>query len=83
MSLGKIAHNESVPFLLKRLKDRDDIVRSAVSWALGETGEQRAVEPLRLALKDPSSRVREAAASSIIRIVLKRGEQLTCGTLPG
>ncbi|MBN2188791.1 MAG: HEAT repeat domain-containing protein [Chitinispirillaceae bacterium] len=72
LSLGKLADKEPVPCLLRRLKDSDDIVRSAASWALGEIGDECAVEPLRYrSLKDTSLRVREAAASSIVRIVLK------------
>jgi hypothetical protein len=49
-------------------RGRDSCVRIAAAWALGEIGDERAVEPLISALGDKISDVREAAASALGKI---------------
>ena len=44
--------------------EKDENVRLAAAWALGEMGDQRAIEPLINALQD-QQRVKEAAAKSL------------------
>jgi HEAT repeat protein len=50
--LGK----DVVPRLIAALQHNDWRVQSAAAWALGEMREQSAVQPLRLAIADPSNR---------------------------
>lgn len=71
LSLGHIADKGAIPYLLKMLRDRDDFVRAGATWALGEIGDKVTIEPLRQSLKDTSLRVRESAAASIIKIILR------------
>jgi hypothetical protein len=57
--LGELGDPEAVPVLISFLKDPD--TNSAVSWALGQIGDRRAVGPLLDALDDETPTIRVMA----------------------
>jgi len=57
------------------LQDNDPLIRKQAAAALGWTGQERAVEPLRAALADPSLSVRTRAVRSLKRILGTRSVQ--------
>jgi HEAT repeat protein len=64
--LRGIADRTTVEALVKALDDEDDDVRAEVAWALGETGDDRAVDPLVAYLKsNRGERSRTAAAQAL------------------
>jgi len=58
----------SVPGLVKALFDPKAAVRRASAKALGKIGSERALTPLRVALRDPDQGVRQFVAEAITRI---------------
>ncbi|MFX1520422.1 MAG: HEAT repeat domain-containing protein [Promethearchaeota archaeon] len=50
---------------LQRLQDEDSKVKESALYALGELGDERAVEPLIKMLEDPSSNIRKGAAVAL------------------
>ena len=63
-ALGKIAGSAVEP-LINNLRDVFWDVRYAAATALGHTNDERAIEPLNIALKDEERSVRNAAAKSL------------------
>jgi HEAT repeat protein len=59
------APREAALLLLGMLVDSSDRTRGAAAWLLGFVSEEANAEPLLAALRDPSSRVRAAAAGSL------------------
>jgi HEAT repeat protein len=57
-----------VPRLLKALENENEGVRTWAAIALGGLGDQRAIQPLRLALRDPDKGVREAAERALQKL---------------
>lgn len=51
--------------LIKALEDRDENVRRVAAFGLGRTGDERAVKPLKLHLRDPDPNVRVAAKEAL------------------
>lgn len=58
----------SVPGLIRALFDDNKAVRRAAAKALGKIGDERAVSPLRVALKDGDSAVGKFSAEALQRI---------------
>jgi hypothetical protein len=44
--LGRMKSKEAVPALILALDDRNDVVRAWSAWALGEIGDEAAIDPL-------------------------------------
>jgi len=61
--LGDLKDQRAVPILLSLLKDAD--INYIVPWALGQTGDRSAVQPLMGALKDPDPQVRTLAICAL------------------
>ena len=66
-AMGKDAA-KAVPALVKALEDRNGLVRQQVILALGEIGDERAVDPLAALVAGPDLRTRQLAARSLGRI---------------
>ena len=62
------AAKKQVPEFINALMDKDSGVRKAAAYALGNIGDQRAVEPLIRTLRDEYWYVREAAAEALEKI---------------
>ncbi len=67
-ALGSIRAPESVPNLLKLLRDRDARVRGAAARGLGVAGNERVIPRLVAALDDTVASVRDGAASALGRL---------------
>lgn len=69
MSLGKIRHPSSIPFLVKGLRDPDALVRQYSAWGLGNLGETLPEEATRLLAQrlaeDEDPEVQQAAAHAL------------------
>ena len=63
----------AVPHLIRALDDEDLDVQRTAAWALGELGDDRALEPLIAALKDENGRVRSSAAFALGKLGDPRG----------
>jgi HEAT repeat protein len=76
-TLGKMGASAKpgVPALIERLKDPYTDCRAYAAIALGEIGDQIAIAPLRSALHDQESKVREAASEALKK--LKDTQQTT------
>ncbi|MDD1675629.1 MAG: HEAT repeat domain-containing protein [Methanomicrobiales archaeon] len=57
--------SRAVEELLRCLSDQKACVRSSAAWILGNIGDNRAVSPLLLALKDPSPEVRRETMEAL------------------
>jgi HEAT repeat protein len=68
VALGAIRAPESVPNLLKLLRDRDARVRGAAARGLGAAGNERVIPRLVAALDDTVASVRDGAASALGRL---------------
>jgi HEAT repeat protein len=64
IALGSIGE-PAIQGLIEKLEDREDTVRWRAVYALGRTGDARAVEPLISALQDRNADVRIAAARAL------------------
>ena len=51
--------------MIRTLADSDAWVRRTAAWALGETKDGRAVDPLSNMLEDPEAEVRKQAAAAL------------------
>ncbi|OGG46287.1 MAG: hypothetical protein A3F84_08060 [Candidatus Handelsmanbacteria bacterium RIFCSPLOWO2_12_FULL_64_10] len=67
-ALGATRARESVPNLLKLLRDRDTRVRGAAARGLGVAGDERVIPRLVAALDDTAASVREGAVSALGRL---------------
>ena len=56
---------QTVPVLIKMLKEDVTLVRSRIAWALGKIGDERTINPLILALNDEEPDVRKNATRSL------------------
>ena len=66
LAVGRVGLAEGVPPLAALLAgDRDAEVREMAAFALGLIGDRSAVEPLRAALRDPSTLVQGRAAEAL------------------
>ncbi|MDI6733554.1 MAG: HEAT repeat domain-containing protein [Planctomycetota bacterium] len=68
-ALTSVASQDSIPYLVKSLKDSDEYVRINSAIALGVINDKSAIEPLIQALQDSDSRVRESAIDSLKKII--------------
>lgn len=71
-----LADESRLKFLAEKLKDTDPRVRTSAALALGQSGEDGAVEPLCVGLADREDVVRQAAAVAMKR--LNRTRSLEC-----
>jgi HEAT repeat protein len=85
-ALGRTRHAEATQILLNYLDAEDDWLRFAAVGALGELGDERAVEPVERLLEEPL--MQEAAAASLVEMAtvsagdaLARHLRATDGTL--
>ena len=72
LSLGKVADSNGIPALTASLKDEDPLVREYSAWALGQMDTElprSAALALITALGDPSSGVKQNAASALENVV--------------
>ncbi|MGD8328638.1 MAG: HEAT repeat domain-containing protein [Acidobacteriota bacterium] len=67
-NIGAPAAQQSVPQLVERLTDEDAAVRGYSAYVLGTLDDQRAVDPLEVALNDPVGQVRFNAAVALARL---------------
>lgn len=81
-ALGKLGGDEAVEVLIKVLGGNDDWwVRCCAAWALGKTGDRKAVVPLTNALKDERERVRRAVTEALAKLPDKRALESLTGAL--
>jgi HEAT repeat protein len=67
-AMGRLGTQENIELLVRELQQNPAFgVRAAAAWALSELDSALATEALAIALTDPDSFVREAAASAILR----------------
>src|SRR3990170_6767169 len=64
-NVQEMLEKTDVPGLIKALKNRASDVRYEAAWALGQTADARAVDPLGAALKDGDWDVRKTAAFAL------------------
>lgn len=76
MALGKIKDVRAIPFLIEALKregrislkrNKNEEVRAAAAWALGEFIDKRALKALREAVDDPSTAVQVIAQAALTK----------------
>ncbi len=65
----------AVPYLVRALKNPDDLVVQRVCWALGDIGDSAAVDPLIAVGTHPKWHVREQALGALGNIGSKRASQ--------
>jgi len=67
-NIGAPAADQSTPQLVEHLTDEDSAVRGYTAYVLGTLDDQRAVDPLEIALNDPVGQVRFNAAVALARL---------------
>lgn len=68
-SLGSIGGGRAVEILVTALNDSTDRVRGAAAFALSETGDRRAIEPLeRLLKQEKSEPIRQQIENALQRL---------------